>query len=670
MIAAPALLVLLAAPEPLPPPTRLQKMGRILELEDRRTLHGGEMAALLGDADRSVRRRAALAAGRIGDRAVRPALEERLKDGETEVRQMAAFALGLLGDAGAVDALVASLEDPVLIVRARAAEALGRLGDARAGPALARFVVGTAPKNAPVVVVRGDDPGSLADPWTELRLALLALGRLKDVASAEAALLASGRPRFDWWVATWVAVRLESPALRPVLAAAAVSDDPESRALAARGLGALKDAASVPLLETLTQDRDARVVIAALRALVAVGDPRGAASAAALLRSKQPDVAWEALRALGSLPGDRGLRARVMPFLGDEQPWMRGAALRALARIDREDFALVLAGMDPDPQWTVRADLARALGDAADEVGLGVLLGMLKDPDPRVLPAVLESLARARKADAVETLRRHLDHADFAARAAAAEGLASLKVGGLHEVLRAAWKRALGDGELDVRLSTVAALAASPDTAARRVLAEIAGSDPARVVRARAAAALRQAGETVGDVGPEPFLRPALDYHLAMAPYDPVPGVPLYTPRAVLYTSRGQVEVHLNTVEAPLTVASFIDLAQRGFYDGLTFHRVVPGFVVQGGCPRGDGNGGPGYALREEVGQRPFGRGVVGMATSGRDTGGSQFFITHAPAPHLDGSYTAFGWVVRGMDVVDAIRPGDRIEGIEVWTGR
>ena len=123
-------------------------------------------------------------------------------------------------------------------------------------------------------------------------------------------------------------------------------------------------------------------------------------------------------------------------------------------------------------------------------------------------------------------------------------------------------------------------------------------------------------------------------------------------------------------VETPLTTSSFVDLARRGFYDGLTFHRVEPGFVIQGGCPRGDGNGGPGYTLRCEISQRPYGRGAVGMALSGKDTGGSQFFIVHSPQPHLDGGYTLFGQVVNGMEVVDKISPGDVIEHVEIWTGR
>jgi len=155
-----------------------------------------------------------------------------------------------------------------------------------------------------------------------------------------------------------------------------------------------------------------------------------------------------------------------------------------------------------------------------------------------------------------------------------------------------------------------------------------------------------------------------------MEAHDPRPGRPVFTPRAILYTSRGRIELHLDVIETPLTTASFVGLARRGFYDGLSFHRVVPGFVAQAGDPRGDGNGGPGYTLRCEIGQTPYGRGVVGMALSGKDTGGSQFFIALQPAPQLDGGYTAFGRVASGMDVADQLRPGDVIERVEIWDGR
>jgi cyclophilin family peptidyl-prolyl cis-trans isomerase len=278
-------------------------------------------------------------------------------------------------------------------------------------------------------------------------------------------------------------------------------------------------------------------------------------------------------------------------------------------------------------------------------------------------------MRKARGADAAATLRQHLDHPDVAVRAAAISGLAELKVPGLAAVLETAYRRGLGDAELDARMAAVEAAAALDEAAAAGLLRAAAQEDAARVVRQRAALALQARGEKPPPVGTEGAGRPILDYREAMLPYDPPPGTSLYTPRAILHTSRGKIEVHLNIVEAPLSVRNFVALARRGFFDGLVFHRVVPGFVIQGGDPRGDGNGGPGYTIRCEVGQRPYGRGAVGMALSGKDTGGSQFFITHVPTPHLDGGYTLFGWVAEGMEVVDRIEPGDSIEEVEIWDG-
>ena len=119
-------------------------------------------------------------------------------------------------------------------------------------------------------------------------------------------------------------------------------------------------------------------------------------------------------------------------------------------------------------------------------------------------------------------------------------------------------------------------------------------------------------------------------------------------------------------MRAPRTVENFARLARSGYFDGIAFHRVVPDFVIQDGCPRGDGWGGPGYAIPCEYNDRPYEEGTVGMALSGKDTGGSQWFVTLAPAPRLDGRYTAFGVVTSGMDVVERIMPGDRILRVTV----
>jgi cyclophilin family peptidyl-prolyl cis-trans isomerase len=146
-------------------------------------------------------------------------------------------------------------------------------------------------------------------------------------------------------------------------------------------------------------------------------------------------------------------------------------------------------------------------------------------------------------------------------------------------------------------------------------------------------------------------------------------GAPTVSPRAYIDTSKGAIEIALAVLDAPITTHNFARLADRGFFNGLRIHRVVPDFVVQDGDPRGDGNGGPGYTIRDELNDLPYLRGTVGMALSGPDTGGSQWFIAHSPQPHLDAKYTVFGHVVAGMDVVDKLTQDDTIIRIRVWDG-
>ncbi|MEQ1507255.1 MAG: peptidylprolyl isomerase, partial [Myxococcota bacterium] len=130
---------------------------------------------------------------------------------------------------------------------------------------------------------------------------------------------------------------------------------------------------------------------------------------------------------------------------------------------------------------------------------------------------------------------------------------------------------------------------------------------------------------------------------------------------AVVETSEGVFRIALDPDEAPLAVANFAQLAESGFFDGRVFHRVIPGFVAQTGCPRGDGWGGPGYTIPDEVSAEPYDAGAVGMARSDRDTGGSQWFVTTGPQPHLVGEYTRFGEVTDGLYVVKRLSPGSRL---------
>ena len=135
---------------------------------------------------------------------------------------------------------------------------------------------------------------------------------------------------------------------------------------------------------------------------------------------------------------------------------------------------------------------------------------------------------------------------------------------------------------------------------------------------------------------------------------------------AEINTHEGKIVVDLNFKAAPNTVANFVELANSGFYNGLLFHRVIPGFMIQGGDPNGDGTGGPGYTIDDEPNDLKHETGVISMANRGPNTGGSQFFITHLPQPHLDGKHTVFGKVIEGHDVVCRIDPNDPILNIKI----
>ncbi|MBP0013131.1 MAG: peptidylprolyl isomerase [Roseofilum sp. SBFL] len=135
--------------------------------------------------------------------------------------------------------------------------------------------------------------------------------------------------------------------------------------------------------------------------------------------------------------------------------------------------------------------------------------------------------------------------------------------------------------------------------------------------------------------------------------------------RAIMETEKGTINLELFDQDAPNTVKNFVELSNKGFYDGLTFHRVIDDFMIQGGCPLGTGTGGPGYKIKCEINDNKHLAGTLSMAHAGPDTGGSQFFICHSPQPHLDGVHTTFGQT-ENMDIVNAIRKGDKIISVKI----
>lgn len=685
------------APPPAPVITTAKKMSWILRLEDQRILRAPaeavapapavqprsrkgapppapptvapDLTTLVADAEPSIRRRAALAIGRVGlSEGVAP-LETTLKDADPQVREMAAFALGLLGDKSAASALTTALQDADARVRGRAAEALGLLGDAGSAPAVGQMVAAYIKQGA-IASLNADDEQWPGTPEADaVRLGVFALVRQKGWEPLAAAVLdASGRPVSEWWPIAYALQRINDPRARPALEQLLQSQGRDTRSFAARGLGALKDQAAVPALVAMLQQAhgDVALTVSAIRALAQIGAPDGARAILDVLTADKtdPNVQLEAVTALGTLKSTAAL-PYIQDRLTDDWPVMRAAAIRAAAAIDPREFLMMLSGMEPDRHWLPRAAVADVLGADADPSSLDRLRSMLTDPDKRVVATAIQMLAR-RRADGLQALlTKAIADADIGVRTAAAESIGRLKIAGGAAVLRAAYTASLGDAVPESRSAIVAALAQYGLAEAGETL-KSALADKDWSVRLRAATELRRLDPTSDALQ---AIRPAPGPPIV--PYDsPALISPPYSPHAFIDTAKGTIEIELAVLDAPQTSQNFMALARKGFFNGLQIHRVVPNFVVQDGDPRGDGSGGPGYTIRDELNDRPYLRGTVGMALSGPDTGGSQFFIAHSPQPHLDAKYTVFGRVVNGMDVVDRLQQLDVIQRVRIWDGK
>jgi cyclophilin family peptidyl-prolyl cis-trans isomerase/HEAT repeat protein len=703
-----ALLVVLstgcATPPPPPPPSVSfeQKLTWILQLEDQRLLKidppapppadpapprgrrrapvvapppvsAPDLAVLVRDAEPRVRRRAALAIGRVRLADGVAPLVATLADADAEVRAVACFALGLIGTgaAAAEPALLPLLEDPSPLVRGRAAEALGSIGARAAADAIGRMVGGYARVPA-VASLQADDETWPAAPEAEaFKLGLFALVRLGAYDSIAAAVVPGGQPASTWWPVAFALQRVNDPRAAPALLQLLESPGRYTRGFAARGLGAARHAAAVPALVRLLDPKakpGLEVTVSAIRALAQIGAAEAAGPLTRLAgdAAAHANVRIEAVTALGTLRAPGALPV-LQDLFTDEWPALRAAALTAAAAIDQENFGYVLSGLEPDRHWRVRAALADALATLPPETSLERVRAMLGDEDKRVVPAVLSALVRLKAPEAAQVVAERLEEPDFGVRAAATRELGRLKPEGGAALLRKAYQAAIPDSAYSARTAALDALAAyGPAEALETVNAALEDKDWA--VRLRALEILEKLDPSA-HAAALARVRPAPGPPLARYD-DPQVLAPAYSPHAFIETVHGTIEFELAVLDAPQTAWNFMALARKGFFNGLEVHRVVANFVVQDGDPRGDGTGGPGYTIRDELNERPFVRGTVGMALAWPDSGGSQFFIVHSPAPHLDARYTAFGHVVNGMEVVDRIRQGDVIQRVRVWDGK
>jgi cyclophilin family peptidyl-prolyl cis-trans isomerase/HEAT repeat protein len=670
-----------------------QKLGWMMRLEDQRVLRDPapavpvvlvpatrdrpallatpppfDLLRMLADPDRRVRRRAALAVGRSGLPEAVGGLTPLLSDEEMEVRQMAAFAMGLLRAPSARPALRDGLLDPHPIVQGRSAEALGAIGDTADAAAIATMVRGYIQGGALAGIDPDDLTYPLPPPVEAVRMGLSALATLGAYGPlSDAALERDGMPTSHWWPIASALQRVGDARSAPALLALLTSGGRYSPSFAARGLGALKSSAAVAPLMKIVRDRKApsAVVLQSLRALTAIADETSASLALEIATDGMLDLELrvEALAAIG-LVHPTGATDVLLDLLSEEAAPVRAAAMGALGRIDPDTLMIALSGLDSDSDWTVRSAHASILSSLPAERATPLLTRMLSDPDQRVVAAVLRALVKVRAPGAERLLTERLQADDEAVRAVAAAGLGEL-VAPVFPVLADAYRAWKDEPSYVPRAAALEAMAKIDERAAAPLLLE-ALKDRDWAVRVRAAELLRDSG-TTEEVSER--MRPAPAGRAVSESVWQWLQSPPFSPHATVETARGTIELELAVLDAPLTVAAFMDLAREGFFNGMPLHRVVLDFVVEGGDPRGDGEGGPGYTLRDEINERPFLRGTVGMTLDWNDTGGSQFFITHSPQPHLDGRHTVFGHVVDGMDVLDALRQGDIVRKVTIRDG-
>jgi cyclophilin family peptidyl-prolyl cis-trans isomerase/HEAT repeat protein len=651
---------------PVALPTR-SEFAEIAGLEENRS-GASRLIELLTSGDAPLQARAAQALSRLplegtGDR-VTTALCQALDASDQGVRRRAAWALGQRGDTSAAGVLVRHWNDPDPSVRARLVEAAARLGQ----DSLTNDLLGAL--NDPDASVRLEALAGLARWDSSHREAPRIDRALIESLSPTSARPSGNAPTEEIWMALHALGRRKSERGRAAFLEFIEHNDPTVRLFAAQGLARLEpdwaegaSAASLNALLSATADSDWRVVAEALIALGKRPSPVALSAFDRCLRHPLAQVRALAAEALGAMPaGNEDSLGLLLRGLSDRSPNVRVAALMGVCK--QAPLALVkerLPEIFKSNDAVERAGVARAVVPLGAEFAAPYLDECLRDTRPFVANAAIEALGQLPSDVNLARLRRELDgQFDNGRRLAAVLALRDHSSDKDLPHLASAIASSAGDVAAEVAWNALLNVRRIGGEEALPIL-EQALRYPHPRVRSVAQAALK---ELYPD-RPLPAIQPAPEPPRSI----PLPGIdyPRWSrnPLVEVETSRGQLVFELYPADAPLHVYSFLQLIERGQYEGLTFHRVVPNFVVQGGDPRGDGNGGSdwrGLGLRSEFSERKFLRGSLGMPRNeDPDSGGCQIFVTHRPTPHLDGNYTLFGQLIRGFDVLDLLEIGDRI---------
>ena len=693
--------------------------ARILQFEDQR-VSSPELHALLTDARAQVRGRAALALGRIGLASDVQKLVPLLDDADPEVRRWAAFALGEIDDSTAaapLEKLLLDLQEMDSETRALAVEGLGKL---RRGEEACRIALRDETSAVKVSALYAAWKIPVHDVVPEL----IELARHEQVDLRHAAVYclmrflgapASGRTPIPGGVDLTAE---ERASIAVSLREAMTDPSPLVRMQAARGLRNDASRGATQLLLNAIEDEDWRVRVEVLRSLGAeipdsAGGPRIVPLPPVFARvsDPNPNVGVTAIEAMAQLRGVKPMEgklvdARLAELLSSHsQPRFRESAFLALTtRMRREEMGdearasweAKIDALLADRNWSVRAAVIPGL-DLLGRDAQRRILDLLRNDESRVSKLALSPYLRIRAEEGTGTLLErlqpelgvYLESVDPILRSSAWDAVRELIAAAqeraqagetsdspalpalgeadwteLETMIEQANARIAGDPAfVEVRQAFIAIAALHPERARLGAFLRARCDDPNYLVRRDAVRALRDAGLEPPRAAEPVETEKTLDEYRAILEWARREW------RAEIETDGGTLAIRLFTRDAPLTCWNFARLCERSFYDGGSWHRVVPDFVLQDGCPRGDGWGGPPWQIRCEINRHRYDRGALGMALSGKDTGGSQFFLTHSEQPHLDGGYTVFGSMESGQSIADRIVQGAPIHRIRVVEG-
>jgi cyclophilin family peptidyl-prolyl cis-trans isomerase/HEAT repeat protein len=646
----------------------VEQLAPVLAAEDARDWRQDLFQRSLLASDSVVQRTAAMAAGRIGDFRATPLLLRTIEQPDSTVRVAAAFALGLLRDSAAVQPLIERLTGlPPLDVptAVEAVTALAKIGGRRSADFFA-------------AVLQGKVVLSQADPLPATTQILVEMWRLGRDAPADALLpFTRDTVQSTRWSAVYSLARLRAPAGANQLLASLRDPDPATRAQAARALvrdytlaAKLAPATVAGIVARSVDDADPGVRINALRSLATYRDSTFAPKIAWRVEDPVPNVRVQVASTLGELGGSVAIAALARAAGGKQSFALRREALLGLARARSADFSRLARTWQSSRDWRDRATAAEgwSFGKRADSPWF------MSDADPKVIGAGLQAWAanvEGPEPALLQAGRQLLSHPDAGVRSVAADIVSRAAAPADVPALVAAYARSQRDSFPEATLAALNGLLAvrraGPDGRAR-VDAEFLRSAPrpaSYLLRRWAEYNWPEAAAKWGPAYPIDTGRSLQDYRDLARQYIAAPDS-VARPHVFIETEqRGILEVELYGPEAPLTVANFLRLVDRRFFDGNRWHRVVPNFVVQDGDPRGDGFGSPGGVIRDEINRMRYDiKPMLGMALSGPDTGSSQWFITLAPQPHLDGTYTVFGRAVGDVSSLSRITQGDVIRAV------